>query len=116
MDAIKPALSALRAFGEKLGVTANNIANVNTDSFKKSRALLEEASPDGVIVSISRVETPGVRIPTEDGTNQTRESSNVETGEEMINLLTTKHAYSANLKVIKTEEEMLGTLLDVADK
>ena len=116
MDAMKPALSALRAFGDKLGVTANNIANVNTDDFKKSRALLEEASPDGVTVSISRVETPRAPIPTEDGTNQTREASNVETDEEMINLLTTKHAYTANLKVIKAEGEMLGTLFDIADK
>ncbi len=31
-------ISALKAFGAKMGVTANNIANVESEAFKKSRA------------------------------------------------------------------------------
>jgi flagellar basal-body rod protein FlgC len=116
INGIYPALSALRALGQKLGVTANNVANVNSDGFKKSRALLEEASPSGVMVSISRIETPGAPLPAGDGTTQTRESSNVEIGEEMVNLLTTKNAYGANLKTLRAEEEVLGTLFDIIEK
>jgi flagellar hook protein FlgE len=40
-------LSALRAFGLKFQVTANNIANVNTDGFKKSRADLKDNQKAG---------------------------------------------------------------------
>ena len=34
----------------------------------------------------------------------------------MVNLITTKQAYTANLKTIKAEEEILGTLFDILDK
>jgi flagellar hook protein FlgE len=111
--AMEAALSALGAFGIKLGVTANNIANVNTDGFKKSRAILKDTDPSGVTVSISRVNTPGSSIPSEDGSPQMQESSNVDLGEEIINLKTTKYAYIANLKTIKAEDAMLGALFDV---
>ena len=116
ISAIYSSLSALRAFGDKLGVTSNNIANVNTDGFKKSRANLEEVSPSGVKVSISRVETPGAPLPPDRDTGDTRESSNVAPEEEVVDLITTKHAYTANLKMIEGEEETLGTLLDILDK
>lgn len=116
ISAIYPALSALRAFGQKLGVTANNIANVNTNGFKKSRVDLEEASPSGVNVSISRVNTPGAYLTPERETGEPRESSNVSVDEEVVSLITTKQAYTANLKTIEAEEETLGTLFDILDK
>ena len=34
-------LSALNAFGTKMGVISNNIANVESEEFKKSRTLME---------------------------------------------------------------------------
>jgi flagellar basal body rod protein FlgG len=116
INAIHPALSALRALGTKLGVTSNNIANIDTNGFKKSRTLFEEAPSGGVNVSISRVETPGSPLPPERDTGKTSETSNVAVEEEMIDLITTKQAYTANLKMIKAEEETLGTLLDILDE
>jgi flagellar basal body rod protein FlgG len=116
ISAIYPALSALRAFGQRLGVTANNIANLNTNGFKKSRVDLEEASSSGVNVSISRVNTPGAFLPPDRDTGEPQESSNVSVDEEMVNLITTKQAYTANLKTIEAEEETLGTLFDILDK
>ena len=116
ISAIYPALSALRAFGQKLGVAANNIANINTNGFKKSRVDLEEASPSGVNVSISRVETPGAFLLPDRDTGKPQESSNVSVDEEVVNLITTKQAYTANLKTVEAEEETLGTLFDILDK
>jgi flagellar basal body rod protein FlgG len=116
INPIFSALSALAALGEKLGVTGNNIANMNTEGFKKSRAILEEAAPSGVTVSINRIDTPGSPLPSEGGGQGVRESSNVAVEQEMVDLITTKDAYTANLKTIKTEEEILGTLFDVLDK
>jgi len=34
----------------------------------------------------------------------------------MINLITVPHAYAANLKSVKAEDEILGTLLDIVDR
>jgi len=111
--AINAALSAVGALGKKLDVTANNIANVNTEGFKKSRATLEETDQSGVTVTLSRVNTPGGPIPSEDGTGTMKESSNVDVAEEIVSLKTTEHAFQANLKTIKAEKEMLGALFDI---
>jgi len=111
--ALNAALSALDAYGRKVDVTANNIANLNTDGFKKSRGLLQEAGSSGVIVSLSKVNTPGAPILSADGTGEVRESSNVDPAEEIVNLLTAKHGFEANLKTLKVEDEMLGSLFDI---
>ncbi len=116
INAIHPALSALRAFGQKLGVTGNNISNINTNGFKKSRVDLEEASSSGVNVSIRRVNTPGAFLPPDPETGEPQESSNVSVDEEAVSLVTTKQAYTANLKTVAAEEEILGTLFDILDK
>jgi len=113
VSAMNAALSALGALGKKLDVTANNIANGNTEGFKKSRAILEEANQSGVTVTLSRVNTPGGSIPSEDGTEKMNESSNVDVAEEIVNLKTTEHAFQANLKTIKAEKDMLGAIFDI---
>ncbi len=108
-----PALSALRALEQKLGVTANNVANINTNGFKKSRAVLQEAVPAGVSVSVSKVDTPGVPLAVENESTEIPESSNVALEEEMASLMIAQRAYTANLKAAKAEEETLGAIFDV---
>jgi flagellar hook protein FlgE len=110
-DAFNAALSALGSLSRKMDVTANNIANVNTNSFKKSRAEFEDVYPSGVKVSISQVDTPGDALPP-DEKGKEQKSSNVNLAEEVINLITTQHAFAANIKTITTEDEMRKTLLD----
>ena len=107
-------LSALRAFGKKMDVTANNIANVLTDEFKKSRATLSEGQNGGVSVNIEQVDTPGFPKETiRDDQVVPTESSNVDLAEELTEMIPTKTAYSANLKTLRTREEMMGSLLDI---
>lgn len=114
ISAISSSISALCAFGKKLGVIANNIANVNTEGFKKSRAILKEGPNGGVRVSINRINSPGYPIM-EEGTGEMtdRETSNVDLTEEIPQLLLTRRGYQANVKTIKTQDEMLGTLIDI---
>jgi flagellar hook protein FlgE len=106
-------LSALRAFGLKFQVTANNIANVNTDGFKKSRADLKDNQKAGVEAVISRIDTPGFLRPAEDGSSGMIESSNVELEEELVGLIGTARAYQANIEALKREEETTGSVLDL---
>ena len=112
-NTISPALSALSALGIKFGVAANNVANVNSDGFKKSRAHLQDNYLAGVTVSISRVDTPGFPLPAQDGSLELREASNVQLDEEAVELLITKRAYLANVNTLRQEEEALGTVLDI---
>ena len=106
------ALSALHAFSRKLGVSANNIANVNTDGFKKSRAVLEEENPYGVNVNISRVDTPGSLLPSPENSSETMETSNVSQEEELIGLKIAENGYKANLRALQAADEALGSFLD----
>ncbi|HOD35409.1 MAG TPA: flagellar basal body rod C-terminal domain-containing protein [Syntrophales bacterium] len=107
------ALSAIRALFTKLDATANNIANTNTDGFKKSRVDIQESAPGGVKVSISTIDTPGEPVPPTDGETAYRETSNVSLEEEMVNLIITRYTLSANLKTLKTGEEMQKSLIDI---
>lgn len=105
-------LSTLRALDKKMEVTANNVVNANTDGFKKSRAEFQETYPQGVKVTLSKIDEPGTTWPDEiDG--KLKESSNVSVEEEMASLITTPFQYKVNLEVIKTEDEMQGVLLDI---
>ena len=106
--------AALKAFGTKMRVTANNIANVNSEDFKKSRAELK-AGPDGnVQVDINSIDTPGHPIITEEeGQATEKELSNVDLSEEFSEMILTKHGYEANLKAVKAQDDMLGAVLDI---
>ncbi|MEJ2157911.1 MAG: flagellar basal body rod C-terminal domain-containing protein [Desulfobacteraceae bacterium] len=114
IDAISSSLSALSAANKKMGVTSNNIANVNTDKFKKSRVTLSERANGGVSATVDLVDTPGIPKETiqNDQIVQT-ESSNVDLAEELTELIPTKSLYGANLKTLKTQQDMLGSLIDM---
>ena len=114
ISALNGTISALKAFVTKMGVTADNIANVNTDGFKKNRAILKEDQNGGVRVEISRENRSGFRYSgVENDRGVEKEASNVDLAEELPDLMMTKRAYQANLKTIETQDEMLGSLLDI---
>ncbi|WP_419655276.1 conserved uncharacterized protein, DUF1078, related to flagellar basal bodyrod protein [Desulfosarcina variabilis str. Montpellier] len=110
---VDSSLSAVNAFSKKMQVTANNVANVNTDEFKKSRVTLSEGRSGGVEANVSKVDTPGYpKQITEEGQAKEVESSNVDLTEEMTESVSTQRAQEANLKSIKVQDEMIGSLLD----
>lgn len=117
LSSLNTSLSGLNAFQQQLGVAANNLANVNTDSFKASRTVLASAQPQGVIAKSQKLELPGPLElqQTEDGEQQV-EKSNVDVGQEIVGLMTAKRAYQINLKAWKAADETTGSLLDVVDK
>jgi flagellar basal-body rod protein FlgC len=107
-------LSALNAFKKQLNVTANNVANVNTDGFKSSRVTFSEADRGGVVASANLVETPG--IPKETIINDRiveTETSNVDLAQELPEMISAKNGYTSNLKPLQAQNEMLGDLLDI---
>ena len=114
ISALSNSISALQAHIKKLGVTANNIANVNSEGYKKYRAVMQEDSLGGVRVNITRVNTPGHPYEViENGQPVQKETSNVDLSEEIPNLRIAKRGYQANVKAIQAQEKILGSLLDI---
>jgi flagellar hook protein FlgE len=114
IPAVNSTLSALQAYRKSMGVTANNIANVNTEEFKKSRATMIEGVNGGVEVDVEKVNTPGHRYQELQGDQMVeKETSNVNLEEEIPDLMVTQRTYEANLKVLQTRDKMLGSMLDI---
>jgi flagellar hook protein FlgE len=107
-------LSSLRAYDTKMAVSANNVANAESEEFKKSRTIFEEGPRGTVGVQIDRVDTPGPLVQVyEDDQYVAKEMSNVDLGEEIPQTLLTQRGYEANLTMLKVSDEMLGSLLDI---
>jgi len=114
VGSIGNSVAALKALGTKMDVTARNIANANSDGYKKSRAVLKEDPNGGVGSHVETLDTPGPSIVSvEDGQKTKKELSNVDLTEEMTEMIVTQHGYTANLQSIETEDEMLGAALDI---
>ena len=75
---------------------------------------MKEAANGGVEVSVDKVDTPGHRYQELEGDQMVeKETSNVNLEEELPNMMVTQRTYEANLKVLKTQFDMLGTTLDI---
>ena len=111
---VNTTLSAVQAFGTKMDVTANNLANVETDEFKKSRAIMSEGPKGSVVVEIEKDDSPApVVTEVVNGEAKERTLSNVDMAEEITGMIPTQNGFEANLTVIKTKDEMLGTVVDI---
>lgn len=100
--------SALSALSTVQQVSANNIANVNTDGFQASSVGLE-TGPEGQGVrvgSINQSSEQGASV----GDVQL---SNTDLGTEMVDMMTTSRAFSANAAAVRVSEEMTGHLLNM---
>ena len=114
ISSINSSLSGLGAFTKKMRVISHNIANLNTDGFKKSRATFNEGARGGVDVVVTRIDTPGPPNPdARDYPNLEAELSNVDLTEEIPQMMLTQRGYEANLKTLKIQDEMIGALLDI---
>jgi len=109
------ALSGIQAGSRLLGVSAHNVANAQTENFKRTRAILQESSAGGVIVTLEMDNRPGSKLPTGDASFTFREGSNVELEEEFIHTLEATHLIEANLASVRTQDKVLGFLLDIIE-
>ncbi len=114
ISAVNSTVSALQAYNTQMQVTSNNVANVNTEGFKKSKATLKEGDNGDVQVDVNRVNTPGHRYQELEGDKMVeKETSNVDLAEEFPQMMVTQHAYEANMKVLQAQDKMMGTTLDI---
>ncbi len=117
-------IQAMQAMEMAMQVSANNVANVNTDGFK-AQQVSYETGPDGQGVRVGDVvtiSTPGPLIKTQDltGTGEDigtvrdyTQGSNTDIAQEMVNQTLTETAYGANAAAVRTADDMQGILLDM---
>lgn len=89
------ASSALRAFSTSQQITANNVANLNTDGLQASRATFQENGSGGVTSSASST------------------GDTVDISREAVNLISNVQGFKANLDVLKATDEMSKQLLNI---
>lgn len=90
------ALSGMNAAMSRLGTSAHNIANDLTPDFRR-QVVQQEALPEGgVVVSIGQAPEAGHDL-----------------ARDIVEQKLASYSFKANLGVIRTQDEMLGSLLDL---
>ncbi len=103
-SATRIGLSGMQAAQTRLDVTAHNVANVQTEGFQRQR-----------VEQTANAETGGVTARvTRSGTADTATGESIDRlAEDMVEQKMAKYTYLANLQTVKTEQEMMGNLLDI---
>ena len=110
IQSLNNSYSALRAINTGVSVSSNNVANIDTNEFKNTQAIMTEGDKTGVTVSLSTDITNGALKQVNDILLQT---SNTDIAKEMTNYTQYQNNYRANIKSIQTIDNMLGTTIDM---
>ncbi len=90
------ALSGLNAASSQLATAAHNIANAQTPGFRR-QLVQQTAQPEsGGVVSIGRAAESGESL-----------------AEDVVAQMSATYAFKANVLTLKTQDRMLGSLLDM---
>ena len=90
------ASSGLQAAQLRSGVSAHNVANLQTPQFQRQSVSQEARSGGGVNASVQNTGQVGTRLE-----------------EDMVAQMSATYSFKANLQTLRTADQMLGTLLDV---
>lgn len=93
-------VSSIQAHQTMMNVSANNIANINSDGF----------IPKDTRVSASQ-NSVGAHVRSAD--NNGSQKSQTDLAKEIPNQIIASEATALNVQAIKTQDEMLGSLLDI---
>jgi len=104
-------ISGIRAATDVLSTSAHNIANSNTDGYKKQRVNLRSDDGSGVIADITESTEAGSLYINKRG--ETVETSNVNYIEEVVTQIKARHLLSANAAAIKYADVALETIIDI---
>lgn len=114
MSTIHSVLSGVGAYAKQIEVSANNVANVMTDGFKKSHLEFVSVEPGGVLPVVRKDDSAGPTVLRDSGYGPIQvELSNVDLGEEAVNQIIGQRGFEANLQALKTANDMLGSILDI---
>ncbi len=114
ISAIQSALTGLHAHGVKIQSNANNIANSNTEGYKRTRVTLSTQEAGGVKPDVTKSTNSGPMVYEQTNNGQELvELSNVDLGKEIPDMMVNTHFYKANIKTLQVADQMLGSALDL---
>lgn len=90
------ALSGMNAASTSLASSAHNIANAQTPGFRRQLTSQASLPEGGVSVSLTQPTVSGEAIT-----------------EDVVQQMVARHAFEANVLTLKTQDRMIGSLLDV---
>ena len=100
----------------RAAVSATNIANANTYGYKAVRATIEPSVVGLPEVKITERNRPNIILPSPEGLPEGEkfmQMSNVDLTEEFVQMKIASYGYRANASVIRAQDEMIGTILDI---
>jgi len=103
VSALNSGLSGLQAYSRALDSSAHNVANASTAGFVPQQVSFQEQPAGGVIANISR----------EGSSLAAQDSSGTDLGSEIVQSIQFKAGFDLSAKIIKTKDELLGTLIDI---
>jgi flagellar hook-associated protein FlgK len=96
MNTISTALSGMHAASLELATSAHNVANSLTPGFRRQSVARQATQGGGVSAVVVQAETVGESL-----------------AEDIVMQMSASYAFKANLKLLKTQDEVLGSLLDL---
>jgi flagellar hook protein FlgE len=90
------ALSGLSAARQHLDSSAHNIANGQTQGFRRELVVQRELPDGGVTTTTEQAQTSGNDLDTD-----------------LVQQMSATYTFEANLHTIRTQQDMMGTLLDM---
>ena len=96
MNTISTALSGMNAASLELATSAHNIANGQTPGFRRQSVARQATEGGGVSAEVIQADAAGESL-----------------AEDIVTQMSASYAFKANLKVLKTQDEVLGSLLDL---
>lgn len=97
---LSTALSGMSAAQERLRASAHNVANLNTANFRPERVELASQPEGGVVAQTQRVQ-------------QAQMTAEVSAERELVEQRSATYSFVANLRVLQTQLQASGTLLDI---
>ena len=89
------ALSGLNAASLQLQSSAHNIANAQTPGFQR-QVVHQSQETEGVITSVGKSDEVGADLAAD-----------------LVEEMQSSYSYKANLRTIQTQEQMVGSILDI---
>jgi len=90
------AVSGVHAASTRLDVSAHNIANAQTPNFHRQVVHQQSQETAGVMTSVGKAEEVGPDVAAD-----------------LVEQMQASYSYKANLRTIQTQEQMVGSILDV---
>jgi flagellar hook protein FlgE len=91
-----PSVSGMQAAQTRISVSANNIANTQTNEFYRQEVIQQTNPNGGVTAQVIKTPQPGNALE-----------------KDMVEQLAAKNEFLANLQVFKSQNKMLGSLVDL---